>query len=893
MTKKTIHIFMLLGPLLFLLGCSGKIRLVGELKKNALGIQKISFSSPVATITLNEKANVHLTLFLSERISEDATIYWNINGGETDFSPHTGSIQIFKGEETVQIDIVPIDDEIYELQKTFALDIYGDSTIFDNQMTINITLNDDDASILPAILTISDPLTGSTNITYENPSHLSVTNEGAAIAYCLIEQDQSLPDPLAPVFNDSCFQGSRPESVVFSDTGDRKIFLYSKNVAGQVSLPATDSINYQINLAPSVVGDGPLVIATSGGAETIDVLANDSDPEGGGLSIVAATSGSNGATVVITNGGTNLSYQPAASYIGVDTFTYTVQDDRGLQSVATVTMHVSTPFTWTGQAEDNSWNNNANWCGPISNFTCSGGGPPGGSDRAVFNSTCSNCNAHIDTTVNVDEIYMAPDFAGMITQIPGNTLSASGEGLVLKGGTFLGTSGDIVLRKYNQSGGSFVSTSDNLFITYAIASSCVTSTTDGFIQSGGIFNHNSGTTVFSGSILASGGCLLTGDAALIDINTSLSFYHLTIQIGDGSAYGGYNNSRLKLADGDTIIVEGDFLYTDGQLSGNSTIELRGNAYASCADGPTGERCALSGKTIFLKFAGNSTQTYRSESGAQYPNTIIDTTGSVSPFPGTTDVSLIGLDIRNGLFDAPSGILSIGTTMEHYCFNTSSGFLVGPQGTYNHNNGTLSLSGNVTWSSCSTYIKTIVNVDVDSSLILANLIIDIGDSNVTGGHNQSILTIQGNDRLVVLGDFAYTDGIVNGGEIEVHGNISITCADGNSGDNCARGGTSAITVAGSTQTQTIFKDIQAEFPSGILAINKPSGYLLSLSDIDLNAIGAGLNLSNGSWDLNGFNLDVFNALGLDSGNSIYLSGGILRLNSSLLPSGPYDNGTIAP
>ena len=56
----------------------------------------------------------------------------------------------------------------------------------------------------------------------------------------------------------------------------------------------------------------------------IDVLANDSDPDGDKLTITGATAATNGIVVVITDGGgQKLEYRPNPGFTGTDTFNYT------------------------------------------------------------------------------------------------------------------------------------------------------------------------------------------------------------------------------------------------------------------------------------------------------------------------------------------------------------------------------------------------------------------------------------------------------------------------------------------------------------------------------------------------------------------------------------------
>ena len=79
----------------------------------------------------------------------------------------------------------------------------------------------------------------------------------------------------------------------------------------------------------------------------IDVLTNDSDPQGQPLTIVSTTPPSNGV-ISVNDGGTpadpsddTITYTPNVGFLGTDTFTYTIQDSDGNQDTATVTVIVA------------------------------------------------------------------------------------------------------------------------------------------------------------------------------------------------------------------------------------------------------------------------------------------------------------------------------------------------------------------------------------------------------------------------------------------------------------------------------------------------------------------------------------------------------------------------
>ena len=95
-----------------------------------------------------------------------------------------------------------------------------------------------------------------------------------------------------------------------------------------------------MNEPPSAVNDAATK-AEDSGATAIDVLANDTDVDGGAISIQSASDPANG-TVLITGGGSGLTYAPDADYCNSppgtspDTFTYTL--NGGSQATVSVTV---------------------------------------------------------------------------------------------------------------------------------------------------------------------------------------------------------------------------------------------------------------------------------------------------------------------------------------------------------------------------------------------------------------------------------------------------------------------------------------------------------------------------------------------------------------------------
>ena len=91
-----------------------------------------------------------------------------------------------------------------------------------------------------------------------------------------------------------------------------------------------------LNQGPNATDDA-ITVDFESSANLVDVLANDSDPEGDTLTITAVSAPAHG-TAVITSGA--ISYTPAAGYSGPDGFTYTISDGRGGTATASVAVTV-------------------------------------------------------------------------------------------------------------------------------------------------------------------------------------------------------------------------------------------------------------------------------------------------------------------------------------------------------------------------------------------------------------------------------------------------------------------------------------------------------------------------------------------------------------------------
>jgi hypothetical protein len=90
------------------------------------------------------------------------------------------------------------------------------------------------------------------------------------------------------------------------------------------------------NRPPDAVDDS--LATNEDEAKSVDLLANDADPDGDEILLVGTTGGAHGS---VSCAGGVCTYTPAADFNGADSFTYTIADGRGGSSSATVDVFVA------------------------------------------------------------------------------------------------------------------------------------------------------------------------------------------------------------------------------------------------------------------------------------------------------------------------------------------------------------------------------------------------------------------------------------------------------------------------------------------------------------------------------------------------------------------------
>jgi CshA-type fibril repeat protein len=171
-------------------------------------------------------------------------------------------------------------------------------------------------------------------------------------------------DPQGDTF--SVVSNTDPSNGSVTDNGDGT-FTYTADEG----FTGTDQFTYTIQDDQGATDTATVTVeVTADGVNTVDaindtatttqdtdvvvnVLANDTDPDGDSFGVIANTDPSNGT--VVDNGDGTFTYTPDAGYTGTDSFTYTIEDDRGATDTATVTVSVDMGAPNSVDAVDDSY----------------------------------------------------------------------------------------------------------------------------------------------------------------------------------------------------------------------------------------------------------------------------------------------------------------------------------------------------------------------------------------------------------------------------------------------------------------------------------------------------------------------------------------------------------
>lgn len=172
-----------------------------------------------------------------------------------------------------------------------------------------------------------------------------------------------------------------------------------------------------VNDAPSAVDDN-LNASNSGDTVSLNVLANDTDPDAGDTKTVVELQNTGGiqGTVTIAPDGKSVSYTPPASLVGqvvlAGTFDYVMEDSEGVQSTATVTVNLVDNQAPVAQDDALSTNEDTRLTG-VSVLANNGSGPDTDPDGDALAVSAFDATSTRGATVSINR-------AGVLTYDPRN-----------------------------------------------------------------------------------------------------------------------------------------------------------------------------------------------------------------------------------------------------------------------------------------------------------------------------------------------------------------------------------------------------------------------------------------------------------------------------------------
>jgi hypothetical protein len=269
-----------------------------------------------------------------------ATVPGTAGGSGVDFLDQTGTLSFAPGETVKTIRIAVTDDGLNEPDEKFQVVLSNPVHAALEQATGTATIL---AAATPPSVSVGDAAvdegagfaTFTVTLDHQSLDEVKVdfkTQSGTATAGAdftavngtlTFPAGQTTATIQVPILNDTANEGTEQFDVVLSNP----VAAVLGDATGTATLAASDT------QAP-IAGDDFAVVAEEGTVK-INVLANDSDPDGHALSVVrVATAPARGTATIGSDG--LITYAPSPDYSGTDSFTYTVQDPNGNTDTATV-----------------------------------------------------------------------------------------------------------------------------------------------------------------------------------------------------------------------------------------------------------------------------------------------------------------------------------------------------------------------------------------------------------------------------------------------------------------------------------------------------------------------------------------------------------------------------
>ncbi|MBI3616131.1 MAG: FecR domain-containing protein [Candidatus Omnitrophica bacterium] len=323
----------------------------------------------------------------------------------------------------------------------------------------------------------------------------------------------------------------------------------------------------------------------------------------------------------------------------------------------------------------------------------------------------------------------------------------------------------------------------------------------------------------------------------------------------------------------TIRTNGNWTYTAGTLNpGTSTVVFVPNSNTISGSH------SLNNVIIDPNSAAGTTLTVASGTTLTVQDLTFDNSST-----GATNINTGILAVQGNITVADSNsytgsatLLINGTGPQTFTDNATQTSGDIPNVNINKPSGTLTLSGTFRTSRNWTYSAGTLNPGTSTVVFVPNL------NTISGSHSlnnviidsnsaaSTTLTVSSGTVLAVQGDLTIDNSstgkmTLNTGTITVQGNVKIGAGP------AAYDGSTLLVFVGSAN-QTFDLTGAADLLDLDVTVNKSAGQVTLASDLTMNAAGQDLDITAGTFDLNGKNLSVNGSLG----TFIVRSGGILRL-----------------
>ena len=390
-------------------------------------------------------------------------------------------------------------------------------------------------------------------------------------------------------------------------------------------------------------------------------LANDTDPEGDTLSVVAGTLATTGGGSVTINADGTFSYLPGVGDVSqTDTVTYTVTDGQ-LSSTGTLSIAIGADRVWWVNAAAAPGGDGRSTTPLATLLTLNGAGGAGDVDGPsdylfVYAAPGSYAGGlaleanqrlygqRFGLTIGGTVLVPAGATAPTITNAAGNGVTLAGgvdvQGVTVSGASADGIHGDNIT---TATIGSTVTVSSNaqdgIDLTGAATGSIgVAATISGnTARSVNVSNRSGGTTSFTGPITGAGIILASNTGATVTFSAAL-----TISSGTASAFSATGGGTVTASDTTSTLTSttGSTLVVDSTSIGATGLKFRSVSANGAANGIRLNATGSAGGLTVL--GGGNTSVGGNASGG----TIQGTTGPGVSLTSTTAVSLNNLTVSN-------------------------------------------------------------------------------------------------------------------------------------------------------------------------------------------------------------------------------------------------------